>query len=65
MYFAVETTYHAGGRISYHMFTIHSPIKPENKEEETPLHTIVTKYFNDENEAIKYAKRFDNVNWNA
>lgn len=65
MFYAVETIYRAGGNISCHMFTVHSPVQPTDREEETPFHVTVTKYFNDEKAALDYARRFDTTIWNA
>lgn len=65
MFYAVETVYRAGGNVSCHMFTVHSPVQPTDKEEETPFHVTVTKYFNDESEALNYARRFDTTIWTA
>lgn len=65
MFYAVETIYRAGGNVSCHMFTVHSPVQPTDREEETSLHMVVTKYFDDEKAATNYARRFDAATWNA
>ena len=59
MYYCVETTYRAGGNVSYRVFSVKADTMPKDKEMEESYHVKVQKYFDNEYDAIKYSERFE------
>lgn len=54
MFYCVSSIYRAGGNVTRDIRAVHSPVKPDDTEEELDLFTVVNKYFNTEEDAVEY-----------
>ena len=57
MFYCVLSIYRAGGNVTRDIRAVHSPVKPDDTEEELDFFTVVNKYFNTEDEALDYIKK--------
>ena len=54
MFYCVSSIYRAGGNVTRDIRAVHSPVKPDDTEEELEFYTVVNRYFNTEDEALDY-----------
>lgn len=59
MFYCVVAVFRAGGNVSCHISTVHSSEKPKDVEEENLYNVTIRKYFDDEDTAMRYAKRYE------
>ena len=57
MFYCVSSIYRAGGNVTRDIRAVHSPVKPDDTEEELEFYTVVNRYFNTEDEALDYIKK--------
>ena len=59
MFYCVETIFRVGGNVSCHIYIVHSSEKPKDVEEENLYNVTIRKYFDNEDAAMRYARRYE------